>query len=201
MAGFPKYWWSFFRYIEAEKIPAIIVVVYGNREYKDALLELTNESKNHGFIPLAAGAFIGEHSFSQKVGTGRPNEVDMKEAGILGEHVARQLENELNLAEVQLEVSGNFPYAPGMDMPMAPSTDKVKCVGCMMCQKNCPVQAINPLDVLEVDGWRCLDCGKCVRECKMGAKAFTYPPFVEKIAVLEAMFQQPRQSEFFYSDK
>ena len=44
--------------------PAILVVVYGNRDYEDALLELRNTAVQLGFVPLTAGAFIGEHSFS-----------------------------------------------------------------------------------------------------------------------------------------
>lgn len=44
---------------------AILVVVYGNRDYEDVLLELHGTAVQLGFIPLAAGAFIGEHSFSR----------------------------------------------------------------------------------------------------------------------------------------
>jgi hypothetical protein len=44
--------------------PAILVVVYGNRDYEDALLELRDTAVQLGFVPLTAGAFIGEHSFS-----------------------------------------------------------------------------------------------------------------------------------------
>ena len=38
---------------------AIPVVVYGNRDYDDALLELTDWCRQHGFMPFAAAAFIG----------------------------------------------------------------------------------------------------------------------------------------------
>lgn len=43
---------------------AIPVVVYGNRNYDDALIELKDILESNGFIVIAAGAFIGEHSFS-----------------------------------------------------------------------------------------------------------------------------------------
>ena len=42
------------------------MVLYGNRAYEDALLELKNTAEACGFVSLAAGAFIGEHSFSGK---------------------------------------------------------------------------------------------------------------------------------------
>ena len=50
--------------IKADQTPAVIVVVYGNRAFEDALLELFQLVKEAGFIPVAAGAFIGEHSYS-----------------------------------------------------------------------------------------------------------------------------------------
>jgi len=44
---------------------AIPVVVYGNRNYDDALIELNDILELNGFNVIAAGAFIGEHSFSK----------------------------------------------------------------------------------------------------------------------------------------
>ena len=43
---------------------AIAVVVYGNRNYDDALIELKDILELNGFKVIAGGAFIGEHSFS-----------------------------------------------------------------------------------------------------------------------------------------
>ncbi|MDD3337242.1 MAG: 4Fe-4S binding protein [Lachnospiraceae bacterium] len=194
----PKILVEFFRYIQAKDIPAVVVVAYGNRDYEDALLELYNESRKHGFNPVAAGAFVGQHSFTDKLGTGRPNAEDLADAYMLGQKALEILEKADSPAGFELKVKGNFPYTPGSDLPIAPVTDKEKCVGCMQCQKNCPVLAINPLDPGDVDGWRCLDCGKCIAECKAGAKSLAQPALREKIAIMEAMFTAPKQSELFY---
>ena len=53
------------------------VVVYGNRNYDDALIELKNILEDNGFISIAAAAFIGEHSFSTTLAKNRPDEMDM----------------------------------------------------------------------------------------------------------------------------
>ena len=56
------------------------MVVYGNRDYEDALLELSDRAKDWGLTPVAAGAFIGEHSYSRPslpVAEGRPDEDDL----------------------------------------------------------------------------------------------------------------------------
>ena len=44
--------------------PVVIVVVYGNRDYDDSLLELKEIATNCGFNVIAGAAFIGEHSYS-----------------------------------------------------------------------------------------------------------------------------------------
>ena len=50
-----------FKQLKADKTPAVLIVVYGNREYEDALLELKHLAVELGFNPIAGGAFIGEH--------------------------------------------------------------------------------------------------------------------------------------------
>ena len=50
----------------AHHAPVVPVVLYGNRDYEDALKELCDLVSEQGFVPVAAGAFIGEHSFSRK---------------------------------------------------------------------------------------------------------------------------------------
>ena len=45
-------------------VPAVVTVTYGNRDYEDALVELYDLAVSLGLSPFAAGAFIGEHSYS-----------------------------------------------------------------------------------------------------------------------------------------
>ena len=52
------------RRLMAYGTPAVLVVTYGNRAYEDALLELSDIVSEVGFKPIAACAFVGEHSFS-----------------------------------------------------------------------------------------------------------------------------------------
>ena len=52
------------RHIHGSCTPVVLAAVYGNRAYEDALLELRDLLSCQGFIPAAAGAFIGEHSFA-----------------------------------------------------------------------------------------------------------------------------------------
>ena len=51
--------------LRAENSIAIPVVVYGNRDYEDALVQLRDLLYAQGFTPLCGAAFVGEHSYSR----------------------------------------------------------------------------------------------------------------------------------------
>ena len=62
--------------ITAKGLPCVLVALYGNREFEDALVELRDFATRQGFKVVAAGAFIGEHSYSTQerpIAAGRPN--------------------------------------------------------------------------------------------------------------------------------
>lgn len=68
---------------------AVPVVLFGNRNYDDALIELRNILAADGMHPIAAGAFVGEHSFSWVLGANRPNAED---EALMDEFAARVAE-------------------------------------------------------------------------------------------------------------
>ena len=51
---------------------AVAVVVYGNRHFDDALLELTNTLTQNRFHVIAAAAMIAERSMIRSIAAGRP---------------------------------------------------------------------------------------------------------------------------------
>lgn len=55
---------NYIRSIEGNNAIAIPIVLFGNRNYDDALIELRNLLEEDGFNTIAAGAFVGEHAFS-----------------------------------------------------------------------------------------------------------------------------------------
>ncbi|ATW27501.1 flavodoxin family protein [Candidatus Formimonas warabiya] len=66
---------------------AVAVVLYGNRNYDDALIELKDILEFQGFKLIAGGAFIGEHSFSNRLAQNRPDEKDMALVHDFADHI------------------------------------------------------------------------------------------------------------------
>lgn len=162
------------------KAPVIPVVVYGNRDYDDALLELKDWCVAHGFVPVAGATFIGEHSFSRPgrpVAEGRPDSADLEKARAFGGEVGQLLTRLQNLDEaVVVAVEGNFPYkAKGPNAPQAPETQAELCTQCGFCIGICPVQAIRLEDGIVSDAGRCIKCCACVKQCPNGARLFETP--------------------------
>ena len=58
--------------------PALAVVVYGNRDYEDALLELADLLKNRGFVLAGAATAVAQHSIFPAVAAGRPDAADIE---------------------------------------------------------------------------------------------------------------------------
>ena len=73
--------------LEGHDTPAIFLVSYGNRAYDDALLELQDLCEAKGFRGVAASAWIAPHTFSAKIGAGRPDEADRAKIRAFAEKV------------------------------------------------------------------------------------------------------------------
>ena len=164
-----------FKRFSAQNTPAVIVVVYGNREYEDALLELTNLSKDLGFIPVSAGAFIGEHSYSTQdvpIANGRPDTKDIEKATEFGAAIMRKISEIQALDDISpLNIPGNFPYKERTPFPsISPNTLEDICTTCGTCADICPKAAITVNEKVETDTNLCIRCCACVRECPENAR-------------------------------
>ena len=82
--------------ITSDNTPAVIIAVYGNRAYEDALLEMQNILSEKGFIVIAAAAFIANHSIMTKVAVNRPDAQDNEKIKDFAERVKNKLKNKRN---------------------------------------------------------------------------------------------------------
>jgi len=152
--------------------PAIIVCVYGNRDYDDALLELRDIVSANGFAVISAGAFIGQHSIFPKVGYNRPDINDKQQAESFGIESIRRLNNIDNINTIpEIKIKGNLPYKIPKSVPLTPKGDK-KCDGCGKCVRNCPVEAIDIETPRKTDKSLCIACARCIYVCPQKARNF-----------------------------
>lgn len=179
--------------IKGNNAVAIALVVYGNRDYDDALLELTDILKSGGFRTVGAGAFIGQHSIFPKVGTGRPDAQDVQELVRFGE-ACRKAIDENRFAE--LKIKGNNPYKNPAGVPIHPKGNPKQCVRCGECVSRCPVDAIDPDSPWKTDNAKCLTCGRCITVCPQNARSNSGPTYSIIAAVFKAGFSK-RKAPFW----
>ncbi len=167
-----------FRRIKGTKNYSILVVVYGNRAYEDALLELRDEAVRMGFIPIAAGAFIGEHSFStpeMPVAPGRPDLNDLQVAAHFGKDILQKIQRKS--LEFPFSVPGNRPYREMGSSAVTVPVSEEGCTGCEGCFPVCPTQAMfrNKVGYVQTNPDACIQCCACVRACPSGIRRFHSP--------------------------
>lgn len=144
---------------------AVLITVYGNREYEDTLVELEDLAKAQGFNIIAAISAVAKHSIVNKIAAGRPDADDEMKLALFGKTIAEKLENADNSTP---SVPGNRPYRKAGN-GFAPKTTK-NCNTCGKCARECPTGAI-PLDnPKKIDKTVCIGCMRCVAICPENAK-------------------------------
>lgn len=194
------------RTIKAAGAPAVVVVVYGNRAFEDALLELKGIVEEAGFRPLAAAAFVGEHSFSTDafpIAAGRPDGMDLKNARAFGYRVRGMLEKRTSLREVSaLDVPGNLPYRDSVSSLGFASVESGEdlCTRCGKCAEACPQEAITVADDrMATDRGKCIVCCACVKTCPTGARRVTDPKVSQIVQRLTTLCGDRKEPEFFFA--
>lgn len=184
---------------------AIAVVLYGNRNYDDALIELTDILELDGFRVIAGGAFVGEHSFSNILAQNRPDEKDMAVVN----DFARQIYNKLTIQDdfQTVAVRGNKPYRayyrpkdkhgnPVDIRKVSPKTNLQECSDCKICVSVCPMGSIDYEDVCKLNGI-CMKCCACIKKCPTHARYFDDENFLRHKHELEIEFAVRREPELF----
>ncbi len=188
--------------IRGNGTPAVLVVLYGNREYDDALLELKSQTEKMGFIPVAGGAFIGEHSFTSEktpIAVGRPDMEDIEKAEKFGCMVRKKLQHMNSLNDVSpLDVPGKYPYRKRQQPTnVSPITKTSLCISCGNCAAVCPKQAITVGDTVITDPEKCIICCACIKNCKMHARVMEARA-VKRIAEwIYECYQERKEPELF----
>ncbi|CAK7045510.1 MAG: hypothetical protein DELT_00805 [Desulfovibrio sp.] len=175
---------------------AVAVAVYGNREYDDALVELTAALQKQGFTIVGAAAFIGQHSIFPKVASGRPDAGDLAKAADFGRRCSEKIAAKTFPA---ITVKGKDPNATFSlsGGPMRPSADD-GCTLCGACVAVCPVHCLSIREgKLEKEEEKCFACAACVAACPVGAQAFRGEVYEQRAAMFAQAFGARKEPEIF----
>lgn len=195
--------------MEGNDALAVPVVLYGNRNYDDGLIELRDILEKHALHTVAAAAFVGEHSFSYVLAGGRPDEADMALAKEFADKITETLNHvstdtaAMGPVSVKGEQSPYRGYYQPRDRKGTPvDIRKVKpltndgCNNCMICADVCPMGSISHDDVREFTGI-CIKCGACIKKCPLHAKYYDDPGFLYHKHELEEGLTRRAEPELF----
>lgn len=189
-----------FAALQGESTPAVLVAVYGNRDFEDALLEMQREAAAKGFVAIAAAAPVAEHCIATEVAAGRP---DARDAAILarfGEKVAAYAASLPSPVAAAFTAPGEFPYRKEIIRAKAAPTAAAGCIRCGTCVKVCPTGAITPDAPESADDAACIICMACIKACPETVRKPTHATYEKSREWLRATCMERKEPRFFPDD-
>lgn len=187
--------------IQAGNTPVVCIVVYGNRAYDNALLELKDILTSRGCKPIAGAAFIAEHSFSDPEfpsSVGRPDIDDHRQAELFGRRIAEKLRPVSSIDQISdINVPGSYPYGGVTELWKVDFIEvNDMCVQCGICASGCPAGAIDSANSGLIDIEKCTLCCACIKHCPRNARSIKPGPMKEAQKRC-ALFTERKEPELF----
>lgn len=173
------------------------LVTYGNRDYGIALHSMVGILLKNDFNVTAAGAFIGQHSYSDivPVAMGRPDESDLAKAFMFGKNSLNTYKNiSLDDIPIQLDkISRSKKYTSLKPVHLAK-----ECIKCGKCAEKCPLKLLSSDTGMYLNRSSkdlCIGCMACVKNCKMRARIAKVNPIVKLVMkhILKPAFEERKE--------
>ncbi|MEG2144978.1 MAG: 4Fe-4S binding protein, partial [Oscillospiraceae bacterium] len=149
--------------------------------------------------------FVGEHSFSETLGKGRPDSMDFMDMDNFIASICEKLKN--GETSAPKNIPGNDPlgayYTPrdrhgnGIDIRKVKPKTKDTCVSCGLCASICPLGSISTEDFKTITGI-CMKCCACIKRCPVGAKYFDDEGYLYHKSELEAIYGGSRATNQWF---
>jgi len=148
------------------------IAVYGNRDYGIALHNMAEMLSQNGFNVMAAGLFIGQHSYSDvvPVAIGRPDEFDIEKARKFGAQI-KQASKPLNIEDIPIQLD---KHSKSKEYTALKPTYRGKiCVKCGRCAEVCPTGILSSETGNYLNRYakkNCIGCMACAKNCESAAR-------------------------------
>ncbi len=188
--------------LHSDGSPTVLVSVYGNRHFDDALLELHDITIGCGFKVIAAGVFIGEHSYStdeHPIAHKRPDKEDLNQCARFAEEIKAKITTGQTFETLdRTKLPGNDPYKEHPAIPLlSPETIVDDCILCGICAEVCPTDAITVNKEVITDKGACIWCCACVKRCPTQARVFKNELIDGFVEMLSTHYKERKEPEWF----
>jgi ferredoxin len=174
----PHFLYDYLKNIHGNGTYLAAISVYGNIGFGISLEQWKRLAETNHFRLIAAGAFIGQHTYASReapVAYGRPDESDIREARTFAEDIQKKLDTgDSKCPEIpKCTLPGFITKLPDSGTRLLVRQPRINnrtaCNNCGACVRKCPVGAINS-ETLEISENKCLRCYACVRVCPQKAR-------------------------------
>jgi len=157
------------------------IAVYGNRDYGVSLYNMIEILSQNGFNVMAAGLFIGQHSYSDivPVAVGRPDISDIEKARKFGTQILHATKP-LSMKDIPIQLdkhSKSKKYTA-----LKPTYREKICVKCGRCAEVCPTGILSSETGEHLNRSvkkNCIGCMACVNNCKSEARISKANPIIQ----------------------
>lgn len=167
--------------------PAILLAVYGNRDFDDALLEMKEFLLERSFLPYAGGALVAKHSYGP-IQSHRPDQKDLKELQEFFDKAVDKVKQAKSY-----DFPGSFPLKERGKANFYPRTSE-DCILCRACIRACPASAID--ENIQTIKKNCMSCMACLDVCPVDARVLD-EEFHLFIKDFSEKLKEPRKNIFF----
>ena len=191
---------------------ALPVATFGGRAYDSVMQELASLLAANGFRIFGGATVPCEHSFEERMQTGRPTDRDLADANLFGVAAglrAKEPFSDTFAAEtfhIDEPLPGFYTHLrtdgePAKFLDAVPEFSD-RCTGCGICAERCPLGSLHLEEGRPVVTDFCFKCMACVKGCPESAITFTNEDFLShKEMLVETYGDQVCERTFFLADR
>lgn len=174
---------------------AIVVLNYGNIDYGDALLELTELLKKNNFDIIGVATTVSQHSQFNNIARNRPDSEDLEKINSFSKKIIEKLNSNTTN---EIFVNGYKPYTDYVKPDFTVNCDDDACVECMDCFYTCPEDAIEETNPRKTNLEDCTRCSTCINVCSENARSFSGESYYQAMEDAISNGLERREAEFYW---